>query len=114
MEKYKNYIFIGISIVLLILFGIMILNISVKKTENKYLEKEIVSKLRIDSLEKAISLKQLSIDSLSKQIVIKEKITEKKINNLVYIKPKYDKKINYITSFSADTVSKFITDRYPH
>lgn len=114
MEKYKNYIFIGISIVLLILFGIMILNISVKKTENKYLEKEIISKLRIDSLEKAISLKQLSIDSLSKQIVIKEKITEKKINNLVYIKPKYDKKINYITSFSADTVSKFITSRYPH
>jgi len=114
MEKYKNYIFIGISIVLLILFGIMILNISVKKTENKYLQKEIISKIRIDSLEKAISLKQLSIDSLSKQIVIKEKITEKKINNLVYIKPKYDKKINYITSFSADTVSKFIRDRYPH
>ena len=110
----KKYILFGGIAVLLIILIITIANISVNKTENKYLEKEIISKLRIDSLEKALVLKQLSIDSLSKQIVVQEKITERKINNLIYIKPKYDEKINHITSFSADTVSKFITSRYPH
>lgn len=110
--NYKKYILFGGIGVLVIMLLIMLINIQTNKVENKYLERELIIKLRLDSLNSEISKTRLVIDSLSKLTVIQEKVIENKKVTIQYIKPKYDEKINHLTSLPADSISKFLTDRY--
>ena len=110
--NYRKYILFGSIGVLILMLLVFIINIQTNKVENKYLEKELVIKLRIDSLNSEIVKTKLIIDSLSKLTAIQEKVIEKKKIEIQYIKPKYDEKINHLTSLPADSISKFITDRY--
>jgi hypothetical protein len=110
MTKQKLVILSGVGLIV----GILIISFIFFGGSNneELLKKEGELKAKQEMLDVKIKELQIQKDSLVNIITYYDSVIKAKENNIPLIKEKYDKKIETLTTSPADTISKFLLNRY--
>lgn len=95
--------------IVVFLVGYLILN---PKEDRNEIKKEIELIVKKEQLVEKVKQSKIEKDSLLNTSNLTDTLIIQKKENTKLIKPKYDKKIKTITTSPADSISRFIIDRY--